>query len=205
MRKLKILAGIVVALIVVVVLGVWLLLDVNKYRPQIQAKLEEQLQRKVTLGEMSLGLLPFRFTVQDVIISEDPAFKSEFPFTQAKQLDVRVSLFSLLSGNVKVNSIDLEEPSVELIRSGNGAWNFASIAKGAPTTAPSPAEPAEAKPTAFSLNRLSIRNGKIGITDLLKSQPRTVYAPIDVTLLDYAEGQPFSFDVTAHIPGEGSQ
>src|SRR5688572_12786105 len=204
MKKLKILAAIVVALVVLVVLGVWLLLDVNKYRPQIQAKLEEQLQRKVTLGEMSLGLLPFRFTVQDVVIAEDPAFTSEFPFTQAKQLDVRVSLLSLLSGNVKVNSIDLEEPGVELIRSNAGVWNFASLAKGKPTTTPSP-EPTEAKPTAFSLSRLSIRGGKIAITDLLKSQPRTVYAPIDVTLRDYAEGQPFSFDVAVHIPGEGSQ
>ena len=115
MRKLKIVAGIVVALIVIAVLGVWLFLDVNKYRPQIQAKLEEQLQRKVTLGNMSLGLLPLRFTVQNVVIAEDPAFKSEFPFTHAKQLDVSVSLLPLLSGNVKVNSVDLDEPSVELL------------------------------------------------------------------------------------------
>jgi len=205
MKKLKILAAIVVALIVVVILGVWLLLDVNKYRPQIQAKLEEQLQRKVTLGEMSLGLFPPRFTVQDVVIAEDPTFKSEFPFTQAKQLDVRVSLLPLLSGNVKVNSIDLQEPSVELIRNSAGVWNFASVAKGGAPSEPAPKPEEPPAPTAFSLDRLSIRGGKIAISDLLKSQPRTMYAPIDVTLLDYAPGQPFSFDVTAHIPGEGSQ
>jgi len=142
MRKLKIIAGIVVALIVVAVVAIWLLLDVNKYRPQIQAKLEAQLQRKVTLGNMSLGLLPFRFTVQNVVIAEDPAFKSEFPFTHAKQLDVRVSLLPLLTGNVKVNSVDLDEPSVELIRDSRGVWNFSSLAKGAPTA------PAPPKPTA---------------------------------------------------------
>jgi AsmA protein len=198
MRKIKILAGIIVALIVVVVIGVWLFLDVNKYRPQIQAKLEEQLQRKVTLGNMSLGLLPLRFTVQNVVIAEDPAFKSEFPFTHAKQLDVRVSLLPLLTGNVKVNSVDLDEPSVELIRNSQGVWNFSSLAKGAPTAAPAPTptQPAPpSKPTAFSLSRLSINHGKIAITDQLKHQPRAVYAP----------GQPFSFDVTAHIPGEGAQ
>jgi uncharacterized protein involved in outer membrane biogenesis len=207
MRKLKIAAGIVVGLIVVVVVAVWLLLDVNKYRPQIQAKLEEQLQRKVTLGNMSLGLLPLRFTVQNVVIAEDPAFQSQFPFTHAKQLDVRVSLFPLLTGNVKVNSVDLDEPSVELIRNSQGVWNFSSLAKGAPTQ-PAPTTPTPAptsKPTAFSLSRLSINHGKIAITDLLKNQPRTVYEPIDVSLRDYAPGQPFSFDVTAHIPGEGSQ
>ena len=40
---------------------------------------------------MSLGLFPVRFTVQDVTIAEDPAFTSSFPFTQAKQLDIRVT------------------------------------------------------------------------------------------------------------------
>jgi AsmA protein len=207
MRKLKIVAGIVVALIVVVVVAVWLLLDVNKYRPQIQAKLEEQLQRKVTLGNMSLGLFPVRFTVQNVVIAEDPDFKSQFPFTHANQLNVSVSLLPLLTGNVKVNSVDLDEPSVELIRNSQGVWNFASLAKGAPTApAPTPTQPAPpSKPTAFSLSRLSINHGKIAVTDLLKGQPRTVYEPIDASLRDYASGQPFSFDVSARLPGEGTQ
>ena len=206
MRKLKIALVVVVALVVVAIGAVWLLLDVNKYRPQIQTKVEDQLQRKVTLGNMSLGLFPPRFTVQDVTIEEDPAFTSSFPFTQAKRLDIRVSLLPLLGGNVQVNSIDLEEPSVELIRDGKGVWNFASLAKGAKAES-KPAETApEAKSTSsFSLGRLSIRGGKIAMTDHLKNQPRTVYEPIDISLLDYADGKPFSFDISAHLPGEGSQ
>ena len=195
-----------IALIVVVLGALWLLLDVNRYRPQIQTKVEEQLQRKVTLGNMTLGFFPVRFTVQDVIIAEDPSFTSSFPFTQAKQLDIRVSLLPLLSGNVQVNSIDLQEPSVELIRNGKGVWNFASLAKGTSAPSPAPDTAPPSKPSSsFSLGRLSIRGGKIAMTDLLKNQPRTVYEPIDITVLDYAEGRPFSFDITAHIPGEGSQ
>ena len=208
MRKLKIAAAVVVAVVLIAVGAVWLLVDVNKYRPQIQAKVEEQLHRKVTLGNMKLGLLPLRFTVQDVTISEDPNFPSSFPFTQAKQLDIRVSLLPLLSGNVKVNSIDLQEPSVELIRNGKGIWNFASLARGSSTAEPAPAPnaPAETKSSStFSLGRLSISGGKIAMTDQLKNQARSVYAPIDISVNDYAEGQPFSFDITAHVPGEGSQ
>jgi uncharacterized protein involved in outer membrane biogenesis len=208
MRKIKIVAGVAIALIVVVLAALWLLLDVNRYRPQIQTKVEEQLQRKVTLGNMKLGFFPVRFTVQDVTIAEDPSFTSSFPFTQAKQLDIRVSLMPLLSGNVQINSIDLQEPSVELIRNGKGVWNFASLAKGTAPGAPNPAPdtaPASKPSSGFSLGRLSIRGGKIAMTDLLKNQPRMVYEPIDITLLDYAEGRPFSFDITAHVPGEGSQ
>jgi AsmA protein len=160
--------------------------------------------------------------VQDVVIAEDPAFKSSFPFTQARELDVRVRLLPLISGNVQVASIDLLEPSVELIRDAKGVWNFSSLARGpegapgskpeTPPTPPAPSgkttepAPSEAAPTAgFSLNRLSIRGGKIAVTDLLKKQPRTVYEPIDVTLKDYSANNPFSFDVTAHIPGSNSQ
>jgi AsmA protein len=220
MRKAKIIIAVAVALVVVAIGAIWLLVDVNRYRPEIQAKLEEQLHRKVTLGKMSLGLFPVRFTVQDVVIAEDPAFTSKLPFTQAKQLDVRVSLLPLISGKVQVNSIDLQEPSVELIRNNQGIWNFASLTKtdASPTVAESnpPNKPAETRPpekpaagppssSAFSLSRLTIRGGKIGMTDLLKKQPRAVYAPIDVTLNDYAEGQPFSFDISAHLPGAGNQ
>ena len=223
MRKLKIILGIVAIAVVVLLIGVWLFVDVNKFQPQIQAKLEQQLHRKVKLGTMSLGLLPVRFTVKDVVIAEDSAFKSKFPFIQAQQLDVRVSLLSLLTGNVKVHSIDLNQPSVELIRDKKGIWNFASVSAGtspgaplppagsppsgsAPDKSTQPTTPPETAPAAgFSLSRLTIRGGKIAITDLMKNQPRTVYEPIDVTLRDYEAGQPFSFDVTAHIPGEGSQ
>src|SRR6185436_10112543 len=120
------------------VLGVWLFVDVNKFQPQIQSRLEQQLHRKVTLGNMSLGLLPVRFTVKDVVIAEDPQFKSSFPFTQARQLDVRVSLLSLLTGKVQVDSIDLQEPSVELICDRKGVWNFASLTAPAPTTTTAP-------------------------------------------------------------------
>ena len=52
MRKLKIILGIVGIAFVLLLLAVWLFVDVNKFRPQIQAKLEQQLHRKVTLGKM---------------------------------------------------------------------------------------------------------------------------------------------------------
>jgi AsmA protein len=218
MRKLKIFAAIAVAAILLIVLGVWLFLDPNNFRGQIQARLEQQLHRKVTLGQMSLGLLPVRFSVQDLTVADDPSFQASLPFVQAKQLDVRVSLLRLLTGTIQVDSLDLQQPSVELIRNNQGKWNFASLTPAAPSapvsgpapevSAPSgetPAKVPESKPSAFSLRRLSIQGGKIAITDQLKNQPRTVYEPIDVSLRDYKQGQPFSFDVTAHIPGQGSQ
>ena len=221
MRKLKIFLIIAVIAVVVIAVGIWLFVDPNQFRGTIEARLEEQLRRDVTLGNMSLGLFPPRFTVEDMTIAEDPSFQSSFPFTQAKQLDIRVSLLRLLVGSLQVNSIDLEQPSVELIRDSQGKWNFATLTPttpagappaptppaGAPTTGepPAPTTAPSKPPSGFSLGRLSISEGKIALTDHLKNKPRTVYEPIDVSLRDYREGEPFSFEVTLHVPGEGSQ
>jgi hypothetical protein len=171
---------------------------------------------------MSLGLLPVRFTVKDVVIAEDSAFKSKFPFIQAQQLDVRVSLLSLLTGNVKVHSIDLNQPSVELIRDKKGIWNFASVSAGTTPGAPLP-PPARhhqaARPTSRRNPQLRRKPHPLRVQPESPYDSRRQnsdngfdeeptshgYEPIDVTLRDYEAGQPFSFDVTAHIPGEGSQ
>ncbi len=81
------------------------------------------------------------------------------------------------------------------------------------------AEPGDSQPTTaagetggwsfstggFRLGELKISDGQIAITDDQKKQPRAVYDHIDVTLKDYAPGMPFSLELTAHLPGSGSQ
>jgi hypothetical protein len=52
---------------------------------------------------------------------------------------------------------------------------------------------------------LAIRDGQIGITDLQQKGNRTHYDHIDLTVVDYAAGRPFSFELAAQIPGEGKQ
>ncbi|PYX71809.1 MAG: hypothetical protein DMG72_16355, partial [Acidobacteria bacterium] len=63
MRKLGIVIGIIVVVIIVAVIALWALVDVNQYHGLVQAELEKRLDRKVTLGDMHLGLLPPRFQV----------------------------------------------------------------------------------------------------------------------------------------------
>src|SRR5947207_2414656 len=102
MRKAKIILAIALAVILAIFAALWLLLDANRYRGQLQARLEQQLHRKVVLGDMSLRLFPIRFTVQRVDIAEDDRFKSQFPFTQTQKLDVRVALPGLLGGDIQI-------------------------------------------------------------------------------------------------------
>jgi len=202
MRKLAFGLGIVAGILVLVLAASWLLLDVNHYRGVIQAQLEQQLGRKITLGKMSLGLLPLRFQVADPVIAEDARFGQQSYFLRAENLDVQVSLLSLFRGSVNINSVELRRPSVELVKTKEGVWNFSTLGN---TSTPSPAGSTGTSRRAFALDKLAILDGQIGITDLQQARPRAVYDHIDLTLLNYSAGQPFSFDLAARIQGEGRQ
>jgi AsmA protein len=198
MRKVGIVFGI---LVVVVIIGVAIFaatFDVNRYRGRIQSELEQRLGRKVTLGQMHLSLLPPRFQVQSIAIAEDPKFPNPKPFVQADQLDVSVKLMPLLSKSIEIDSLKLQRPTVELVKNQLGVWNFASLGGNAPTQA-------SGSKSQFSLSELAIQDGLVAITDLQKRQPRTVYDHIDGTLNDFAPGQPFAVQVAARMPGAGNQ
>ena len=57
----------------------------------------------------------------------------------------------------------------------------------------------------FSLGKLEIQDGQVSVTDLQTSLSPSVYDHIDVTLENFAPGQPFTIDAAAHLPGPGGQ
>src|SRR5580698_7658758 len=151
MRKIAIVIGIVVLVIVVAVGVLFATFNPNDYRGTVQTKLEQQLNRKVSLGDMSLGLFPLRFRVANLSIADDPKFGNR-PFIQTQELSVSVKLLPLLSKSVEVESLALERPSVELIKNAQGVWNFASLGEKTPATAPAAASSGQ----QFSLGELAI-------------------------------------------------
>jgi uncharacterized protein involved in outer membrane biogenesis len=211
MRKAAIIIGIIIAIVIGILLVAPLFINVNQYRPQIQSELQQKLGRKVTLGNLHLRLLTPRVRVDNVIVSEDPRFSSGRPFAQAQELDVSIALLPLITGNVQVKSLTLQQPDIELVRNPQGVWNFSTIGQPPPGTTSQPKQPTPNKAGSqqnaggFELNNLQISDGQISITDAQKHQPRTVYNHIDVSLSNFAPGRPFSVSATVHLPGPGTQ
>jgi len=213
----------ILAIIVVAAVVFAATFDVNRYRPTVQSELEKRLNRKVTLGDMHLSVLPPRFRVQNISIADDPHFNTQNPFVQAQELDVSVKLLPLLKKSVQVDSVELKRPSVELIKNQQGVWNFASIGSNPEVAQPEPGRPTPAglgrapqpstttapKPAPaeeqFALGELAISDGQVAITDSQAKNPRTVYDHIDVTLRNFAPERPFWLDAAAHLPGPGNQ
>src|SRR5690242_9088960 len=201
MRKVIIGIGIVLLLIIVAA-GIFVAtFNPNSYKATIQTKLEEQLNRKVQLGDMSLGLFPPRFRVANLGITEDPAFNSNQPFVQTGELSISVQLIPLLHKSVQVDSLTLEQPHVELIKNAQGVWNFASLGQKTSSTPSTSSSDQQ----AFSLGKLAIDDGQVAITDMQAKKPRTVYDHINFQLTDFAPNKPFNIDASVHLPGTGNQ
>ncbi len=181
MRKKVLIAG-AALVVVVVVLAVTLVffLDANRFRPQIQATLEQGLHRNVVLGDLQLHLFPTRVQASNVQIAEDPAFGTQKPFMQLDQLDVGIDLLPLLRGNVNIDSMELHRPRIQLIADRQGRWNFASLGG----TEARQQQPAQQATRNLSLDSLKISDAQISVTDLSKSPRPDVYDHINLTLRD---------------------
>src|SRR5271167_1814152 len=192
MRKLAIVVIVLVAVVIVIALALPRLIDVNQYRGQIQSQLQQRLNRPVQLGEMSLGVFPLRVAVKDVTIGDDPSFHSNVPFAQVGELDVSIALLPLLSKNIEVDSLELKQAKIEIIRNAQGVWNFSTAGSSAAPPAqqapsaqappsqpqqPEKQQPAPAAPSTsggFTLAELKVTDSQIAITDLQKHQARAV-------------------------------
>ena len=131
-RALKII-GIVIAVLIVIVLVLPFVVNVNDYRPRIEAELTNALGRNVTVGNLSLSLWSGSLAADNIAIADDPAF-SNSPFIKAQTLNVGVEMLPLiLSKTLHITELTLTQPQVNLLRDRSGKWNFSTIGTASPT------------------------------------------------------------------------
>jgi uncharacterized protein involved in outer membrane biogenesis len=188
-----------IAVVVVAGIGVGVLMGkVDGWRPRIQAELQDKLNRPVSIGHISLKLLPLELKIDSFSIGEAAGFPQERPFATASTVFVSASLFSLLRGSPEVKDLTLDKPQIELIRNAAGVWNYSSLGKSGSSSSSS-------SETKLSLRLLELTDGQIGYTDQLNKQPRSVYDHIDLRVSDFAPNKQFGLHLGVHFPGTGKQ
>jgi AsmA protein len=81
----------------------------------------------VHLDKVTLHLLPMPgFTLQNFVVSEDPAFGNE-PTIRANEVTATLRLSSLWQQRVEFARVKFENPSVNLVRSADGRWNLENV------------------------------------------------------------------------------
>ncbi len=103
------------------------LVNVNRYRNTIARSMSASLGRPVHLDSVSLHLLPVPgFTLQNLVVSEDPAFGAE-PTIRANTVEATLRLSSLWHRPVEFSTVRFVEPSVNLVRGADGRWNLSDV------------------------------------------------------------------------------
>jgi AsmA protein len=202
-----IVAGVVLVLLVVVILLPFVI-DANRFRPEIESSLNSALNRKVDIGNIRLSILSGGVTVENVSISDDPSFNTG-PFLKAKSLSVNLELFPLIfSRAIHVTGLTIDQPSVTLLRSQAGTWNFSTLGaspsqtKSASTRSSS--RGASSSSPDLSVQNFSLKNGTIVIGNTGGNARSHIYDQVNVKASDLSYTTQFPFELTARTPGNGS-
>ena len=191
--------GIVVAVLLLAAIALPFLVNVNSFRPQIEAKLSEALGRPVTVGNLSLSLFSGGVRADQLSIADDPKF-SNAPFIKAKSLKVGVELMPLIfSKQLNVTEIDIDEPEIVLLRNQAGVWNFSSLGNSEKKTP-------EKSTGASDLNvgKLELTDGKISFGAIPAKRKPIVYDKVDISMRNFSIGSAFPVTASMRLPGGGS-
>ena len=120
--------------------------------PASLSLISASLGRPVRLSSVELRLLPRPgFVLTDLTVEEDPAYGAE-PVLHANTVTASIRLLSLWRGRLEIDTISVDEASLNLVRTAAGRWNLDSLLRTATAQAQSPrrAAPArQARPAAL--------------------------------------------------------
>jgi AsmA protein len=201
-RILKI-AGIVVAIILLVLIALPFLINVNSFRPRLESELTTALGRQVKVGNLSLSILSGSVSAEDLSIADDPAF-SKKPFVRAKSLNVGVEIWPLIfSKALHVTNITLEKPEIALLRDAAGKWNFSTLGgKSEPAAAKTPASGSSVP--SLSVSKLDVKDGRLSVNRANSSIKPHTYENVNIAVRDFSATSQFPFSLTADLPGGGN-
>jgi uncharacterized protein involved in outer membrane biogenesis len=96
-------------------------------RTRIAGAIGSALGRHVEISSVSVRFLPQPgFDLENFVVYDDPAFGGE-PVVRAQEVTAALRFTSLLRGRLEISRLSLNEPSLNLVRSLEGRWNFSGL------------------------------------------------------------------------------
>jgi uncharacterized protein involved in outer membrane biogenesis len=134
---------------VVLVLALFLVRPgAQRLRARIVQSISLALGRPVDVGSVTLRLLPQPgFELENFVVHEDTEFGAE-PLLQSSDVVATLRVSSMLRGRLEIARLSLTEPSINLVRNGEGRWNLEKLIERAASTpvAPTAKTRREARP-----------------------------------------------------------
>lgn len=202
MKRLLVISGIIVGVLLLVIIAVPLFINVDSFRPDLEKKLSAALNRQVHIGKLDASLLSGGASASDITIADDPAF-NKGPFLKAASVKVGVQLMPLIfSKQLKVTSLTIQKPDITLLKNAAGKWNYSTIGATAQKTAPEPS----GKAPDISVDKFEIAGGtvRVGHSSGHSAGKESVYQNVDLVAHNISATSAMPFTLSAGMPGGGT-
>ena len=152
-------AAIAVAFLFLLLLLLPVLLNADRYRPRLIAYLHEKTGKDVEIAHLAIHFFPTaNMQLEGFAIKSPPLFPPSY-IVQAAHIDARLDLAALLRGQLKLTSMTLDHPVINLVSDPDGPWNFEN--PGATET--------NGKIPFGLIARVTMNHGKVTASNLLPS------------------------------------
>lgn len=204
-RWLRWLAGTVVVLLVLVVAGYFVATSSAFFKGVILPRVGAALNSSVTVSDAAIH--PFSgIDLRDLKVQPN----GQPPLVTASEVRISYHLLDILGGNLRVDEIALDSPTVELVQNPDGSSNLDPIMKALQSKPAAEQKPAPAakpsKPLQIDLAKLALNN--VTVVQIKNyADGRRDFAGltnVNVTLTNLKNGQTAKLDLSADIRVENS-
>lgn len=193
---------------VVAVVVVSRLIDVQQYKPQIEAKLEEASGVPVHLGgNLELSFFPWvGVSFSDLRIGNPEGFSAR-DMVKLASFEAHLEVMPLLSKEVVIDRIVLDGPEIHLEKTKQGVGNWMSLgsASGKDTGQDTKQEPSGTADgfglKSLAIGEMSILNGAVTFADSASGMTRTV-SDITLRLTDISFDKPIAMEFSVALDGK---
>jgi AsmA protein len=202
MKRLLVISGIIVGVLLLVIIAAPLFINVDSFRPDLEKKLSAALNRQVHIGKLDASLLSGGASASDITIADDPAF-NKGPFLKAASVKVGVQLMPLIfSKQLKVTSLTIEKPDITLLKNAAGKWNYSTLGATAQKTTPEPS----GKAPDVSVDKFEIAGGtvRVGHSGGHSAGKESVYQNVNLVAHNISATSAMPFTLSADMPGGGT-
>lgn len=202
MKRLLVISGIIIGVLLLIVIAVPLFINVDSFRPELEKKISAALNRTVHIGKLDASLLSGGATASDITIEDDPAF-NKGPFLKASSVNVGVQLMPLIfSKQLKVTSLTVQKPDITLLKNAAGKWNYSTIGGG---TQQKRAEPSGKSAPDVSVDKFEIADGtvRVGHSGGHSAGKESVYQNVNLVAHNISAHSAMPFTLSAAMPAGG--
>jgi AsmA-like protein len=164
-----IVAAVLLVLAVTAAIALPALLDVERYRPRIEAALTEATGWKAELGEIGFSVW------RGLVLTVSPACldaPGDTSRIDVERLEIRAAVWPLLRGQLDVQSIDLVRPKIELVRETRAAgWVLPRRSAAKQTNPKTTPQPEEGAPVNITIGRIRVTDGTLSLDDRANEPP----------------------------------